>query len=179
MSSKISYYLYFVFSIAFAVFFILLGIFATLLPWLPVVREGLNAFIVDNAIAIFFLGITLIVIGISSISAIIYGSKRQHYSIKAGAHQLTIQDTLFQDYLCSYWKKIFPKYDIPCSVKIKNNKVHITADLPYIPLEKQRNLIEQMQQDVTEMFTRYLGYKAEYRFSVSFLDKAPDEHSHT
>lgn len=179
MSSKISYYLYFVFSIAIAVFFILLGILATLLPWFSGIREGLNSFIIENAIAIFFIGLTLIVIGIASISAIMHGSKRHHYSTKAGAHQITIQDTLFQDYLHSYWKKIFPKYDIPCSVKIKNNKVLITADLPYIPIEKQRSLIEQMQQDVTEMFTRYLGYQAEYRFSVNFLDKAPEEHSHT
>lgn len=178
MNSKSSHYLYFAFTFVIAVFLILLGLFAIFLPWFPALRNGIALFITENSFAIFFFGATLMLIGIATIAGIVYGSKRRYYSIKSGPHQITLTDSVFLDYLVSYWKNIFPKADVPCTVKIKNNQVHVTADLPYIPLEKQKGLIEQMQRDVTEIFTRYLGYRAEYCFSVSFLDEAPDDQQH-
>jgi uncharacterized protein YceK len=179
MSFKVSHYLTFIFNIATGLFLALLGILALLLIWIPGIREGVNQFVIENSIAIFFIALTLITIGCASIAGIVYGTRKHYYSIKGGIHPKTVNDTVFHDYLTSYWKKIFPKYDVPCSVTIKNNKVHITADLPYIPREKQKSLVEQMEQDITDIFTRYLGYPAEYRFNVSFLDKVPDESNQT
>jgi hypothetical protein len=72
---------------------------------------------------------------------------------------------------------VFPNSEVPCSVSFKNNQLHITADLPYVPLEKQKGLIEQMQADVTDIFTRLLGYRAEYLFSLSFQEDTPTRQS--
>lgn len=175
MSFKISHYLTFIFNIACGLFFVLLGLLVLLVLWFPGIREGVNQFMQENSISIFFLALTLIIIGVAVVAGVVYGTRRYSYSIAGGTK--TIHDSVFQDYLTSYWKKIFPKYDVPCSVKIKNNKVQITADLPYIPMEKQKGLLEQMEHDITEIFSRYLGYGAEYRFNVSFLEKMPDERS--
>lgn len=173
MNFKVSHYLSFLISIATALFFILLGLFGALLPWFPKVRAKLAVFFLENSVLMFLFGLTLMFIGGACIAGIVYGSRRHYYSIKTSTHRVTVSDDVFHDYLSSYWKKIFPNTDVPCTVKIKDNQVHITADLPYVPLEEQKGLIEQMQLDVTDIFARYLGYRAEYLFSVSFLDNQP------
>ena len=55
------------------------------------------------------LGLTLIIIGCATIAGIVYGSRKHYYSIKGGVHPKTVSDSVFQDYLVSYWKKMLPE----------------------------------------------------------------------
>lgn len=142
-----------------------------MLPWFPGVREALATFILEDSIMIFLFGFCFMIIGIAYIAGTLWSSRRHYYHVKAGPYAINVSETIFQDYLDTYWKKIFPNSQVPCNVKLSRNKVHVTADLPYVPRKEQKELIEKMQQDVTEIFTRLLGYRAEYLFSVSFNEE--------
>jgi glucan phosphoethanolaminetransferase (alkaline phosphatase superfamily) len=171
MNFKVTNVIYSLISLIVALFFIFIGIVSCMLPWFPGVRLALTNFILENSIMIFLFGFCFMIVGIAYIAGIFWGSRRHYYNVKSGPYSVNISETIFHDYLDSYWKQIFPNTQVPCTVKLSRNKVHVTADLPFVPLGEQKDLIEKMQQDVTEIFTRILGYRAEYLFSVSFNEE--------
>ena len=171
MNFRLSTLFYSFISLVVALFFVIIGIVSFILPWFPEVRMTLATFIMEDSITIFLFGSCFLVIGAATIAGICWSTKRKYYHLKAGPQAISLSDTLFHDYLISYWKEVFPKSEVPCSVKLKKNKIHITADLPYVPRQEQKKLLQQMELDITEIFTRLLGYRSEYHFFVSFKER--------
>lgn len=167
-----THFFYSLISLIISLFFILLGVIGLLFPWFPSMRETLVHFIMENSLMMFLFGIALTVSGVAMISHLIYTSRRHSYEIRSGRQIYRIEQSLIEDYLNTYWKQLFPKIEIPNHVSIQKNKIHITADLPYIPIEQQKSLLERIEHDLSDIFTRVLGYRDEYIISISFQSKS-------
>lgn len=157
-----------------ALFFILLGILCILLRWMPVMRTELIHFLLENSIAISLFGAAFLAIGSFIVAQIILNSKKRYYEFKIGSHEVAVDEELIHKYLQIYFEELFPNREVPCRLEIHQNKLHVTADLPYVPEEQREILTEKIQIDLKNLFRDKLGYSSEYYLSTSFLPvKAP------
>lgn len=162
------HFLYSLISFFVGLFFILLGVIGILLPWSPTVRSLFIRFIQEGSLLIFLFGLGFLIIGTAIAVYVIFSSRKRYYEIRSGENLTMIDEALFQEYLNTYWKQLFPKYDIPNRVTLKKNKIQVTADLPSIPDSQQKALIERIERDLNDIFTRILGYTDDYVISISF-----------
>lgn len=164
-------------SFVIALFFMLIGIVGILIPWSINIRTLLTQFIFEDALAISLFGFTFFVIGLAIVTYVLLNAKRHHYKISSEKGSTTVDDAVIQEYLSSYWKQLFPKNDIPCHLILKENKIHIAVDLPYLPIQEQKPLLEKIRKDLIGIFAKVLGYKDEFFLSASFEshDKIKDK----
>lgn len=155
-------------SLTVAIFFIMLGVLTVLLPWSPSVRTDLIQFILEDSLAIFLFGFVFICVGLAIVIYIILGTRRSYYRLKGGTQSVHIDEAVVQDYLDTYWKQLFPKTSIPTRLQIKKNKIHLIADLPFIPHAEQKKVLERIKTDLTEIFGSFLGYREPFYFTASF-----------
>lgn len=151
-----------------ALFFILVGILNLFLAQSENWLKWLVQFISTNPWLSTLVGILFIAIGIGLLVRIRINSKKQYYEIKAGNHITCLDEKIFEKYLDTYWKELFPKNQVLSSVALRKNQLYITADLPYIPLEEQKTLLQQIENDLNDILIKYLGYHQEYLISINF-----------
>lgn len=164
---------FFYFSISFiiAIFFILLGIVGLLLPWSSEIRTNIVQFFLEDFLYITLFSLGLVIAGIAIIINVLFSARKHYYEIKSGSNSFAIDEALFQDYLNTYWKQLFPKIEIPNRVVLKKNKIHVAADLPYVPLDQQKDLLKRIEKDLSDIFNRIFGYRNEYIISISFQEE--------
>lgn len=160
--------LYSLISLVVALFFIVLGVMSMILLFSPFVRSSLVKFILENSVMIFLFGFCFLVIGVAIVAYIIIGAKKRHYYIKSNNHSIYISEDVFQQYLDSYWKQLFPNQEVPNQVELKKEKIQITAELPFVPIPEQKKIITRIERDLSELFNRLIGYRKEYVLSLSF-----------
>lgn len=160
--------LYSLSSLLIALFFVLLGVVSVMLPWFPMVRNELIRFILEDSLLIFFFGFAFIVIGAAIIANIVLNAKRHYYHVRSGPKSIAIDETIIQQYLDSYWKQLFPQVHVPNKLTLKNNKIYLIADLPYIPQEQQQDVLERIKNDLADIFTTTFGYKEQFYLTASF-----------
>lgn len=151
-----------------ALFFTLLGILGILIPWSSAIRGELIRFILDESLAISLFGLAFLAIGLFAMINIYYNSRRNYYYIKSTDKSISVDEGLIEQSLDLYWNQLFPKAEIPCRVYIKNNRVHISVDLPPLPLQEQKPLLERIRQDVQSNLAKQLGYHDEFFLTASF-----------
>jgi len=81
---------------------------------------------------------------------------------------VAVEESVLQEYVNNYWGDAFPTYDIPNRLTVKKNKVHIYADLPYVPKAQQKTLMENIQHDISELLSRIFGYRQDLTLSITF-----------
>lgn len=155
-----------------AIFFILLGIVNIMIPWSDEVRYSLVKFILEDSLAISLFGFAFVVVGVAIAINILLNTRRKYYQLKMGTKAIKVDEAVISQYLAHYWKQLFPSTDTPCRLSIRKNKIHIVADLPFLPMLEQRQLLERIKQDLEALFEKQLGYKDEFYLSASFQDKA-------
>lgn len=165
MSSNLFYSLI---NLAIAIFFLMLGLVAILLPWSPMVRTDLIQFILEDSIAIFLFGFVFLIVGLAIVIYTLLSTRRSYYRLKGGPQSVQIDEQVIQDYLDSYWKQLFPQTIVPNRLQIKKNKIHLIADLPYVPPSEQRNVLDRINNDLTDLFGSFLGYREPFYLSASF-----------
>lgn len=151
-----------------AFFFIVLGLIGILIPWFPMVRTDVIQFILEDSLAIFLFGFCFVIIGLGCVFYIALNSRRHYYHVRSGPYAVQIDENLIQDYLETYWKQIFPHSSVPSRLQLKKNKIHLTADLPFIPPEEQKATLEKIKEDLSQIFASFLGYKQTFYLSASF-----------
>lgn len=161
-------FFYYLASFIVAIFLLLLGVICFFLPQSSESLKTILQFMVQNSWLLYCLSLLFITMGIVVLISIKLGLKKQHYHIKAGNRITLIDEKIFEQYLDTYWKELFPKYQIPSKATIKKNKLYVSADLPHIPLEEQKPLIQQIESDLNEILIKYLGYHHEYIVSINF-----------
>jgi hypothetical protein len=149
----------------------LIGLVGILIPWSINVRTLLTRFIFEDSIAISLFGFSFFIIGLAMFVHIMLNMQRRHYRISSLKGPATVDETLIQGYLNTYWKQLFPENDIPCHLQLKHNKIHIAVDLPYCPIQEQKPLLERIRKDLIGIFAKVLGYKEEFFLSASFQTK--------
>lgn len=167
-------FFYSLFNFFTALIFILIGIVSFILPWSTGVRTDLVQFILEDSYLIFLLGSVFILLGAITLINLWFNFKRRYYRLKSNNRSVVVDEAIFQQYLDTYWKQLFPENHIPSHVVVGRKKLKITADLPYVPLSEQKNLLNRIQSDLEEMFSDYVGYHRDYLISISFAsEKSP------
>lgn len=155
-------------SLTIALFFLTVGVMCMMLPWSPMVRSDLIQFILEDSIAISLFGFAFLIVGLAVIINIAFSTKHSYYRVRSGPQSISIDEDIIQDYLNVYWKNLFPKSTVPNRLSIKKNKIHLVADLPYIPLREQKPLLEKIKSELSELFSSTLGYQDTFYLSASF-----------
>lgn len=166
-----NHFFYSLINILNAFFFILIGIVGILIPWSVHVRTLLTQFIFEDYLAISLFGFAFFITGFAIFMNILLSTQRRYYRINSSRTTTTVDEAVIQEYLNTYWKQLFPENDIPCHLQLKNNKIHIAVDLPYLPIQEQKSLLERIRIDLIEIFSKVLGYREEFFLSASFQTK--------
>lgn len=164
-------FLYSLLSFALALFFIVLGLIAVILPLSFEVRIAFIEFITHNYLAISIFGYGFFVIGVAMLVNLYFATKRHYYYVKVKPHLVAVDEAVIHHYLQDYWKQLFPHQEIPTRLLLKRNKIKVIADLPYTPAEEQMACIEQIKLDLHHIFSQLLGYSQEFMLSISFKRK--------
>lgn len=162
------HFIYSLISIIITLFFILMGAIAIIIPWSEAVRIRLVQFITEDALAISLFGFALLVIGLSSLANIIVNVKKKTYRIKSDSGLIDIEESVIQDYVNAYCKKLFPDHDIPCRLVVKDNKIHLSIDFPNVPENDQKDLLNRIKTDLKGTFARILGYRDQFYLTATF-----------
>lgn len=149
-------------------FFTVLGIIGLLALWFPHIRTALIVFLLENILIISIFSMALFAIGIAIIVNVIQSARHTSYEFTAGRHLVSVDENLIANYLNSYWKEFFPNTNIPNHVTLKNNKIHIIADLPHFPSEEQKDLLTKIDNDISNILSKIFGYKKEFSLQISF-----------
>jgi|LakMenE18May11ns_1017448.scaffolds.fasta_scaffold9937142_3 hypothetical protein len=155
-------------SLLIALFFVLLGVIGVIFSWFPAAKAAFIQFLIEDSYLLFLFGIAFIVIGMALMMNIISSGRRQYYHISSGQKSLTIDETVIQNYLNSYWKNLFPKAHVPSKLTLKKNKLYLTVDLPYIPPDQQKPVLERIEKDLSELLATTFGYKEPFYLTASF-----------
>lgn len=150
------------------IFFILIGIIGIMISLDAGTRTLAIQFILENNISIALFGFAFVVLGFAVVINLFLSFKRRYYKVRCENHALLVDETVIQDYVSSYWKKSYPAFDIPNRLTVKKNKIHIFADLPYMPRSEQKKSLEKIQEDLSDLFNRVLGYHDHFYLSISF-----------
>lgn len=165
------HYLFSFLNLSLALFFILFGLITLLLPWSETIRSHVVAFINENAWPWNLFGLGFILIGAAIGTYTILTKRRRYFSTKVGPNETTISDKVIDDYLRTYFAKQFPSQDIPYRFTLGKNTFHLTADLPFVPLEEQQELLLKIESDLQKLFYDFIGYRKQLKFSFSFSSK--------
>lgn len=168
MNFNMLHFIYSLISFLIAIFFILLGIIGILIPWSANVRQEVISLISEHSLGISIFGLSFIAIGIAVVVNILLSSKTSYYQFTVGKSHVYIDETVVQHYLTEYWKELFLGQEIPNRITLKNNRIDVTADLPYVQPSQQEELLIKIQNELTELFSDLLGYRQQFHLSVSF-----------
>lgn len=160
-------------TLAIALVFLLTGIVGIMIPWSTEVRAGLVRFINEDSVTISLFGLAFIIVAAAIIANIVIGMRRSYYHISSGNYGVSVDEAAIQQLLNAYWQQTFPGQDIPSRLTLRNNHIHIAADLPYTPADEQTLVLERIRQDLRETFGSVLGYTSEFYLSASFQSQAP------
>lgn len=158
------------------IFFTMAGIIGLMIPLDPATRTLVVQFIFENSLAIVLFGFGFLIIGFTILINLFLSFKKRYYNIRSGIKSIDIEETILQDYLNSYWEETFPSYEIPNRLTMKRNKIHIFADLPYVPKPQQKGILENIRNDLSELFAKVFGYRQDFYLSISF-QKETKNHS--
>lgn len=159
------------FRLMIAIFFMFAGIAGILLPWVAVIRTQLVAFIVENSLGVFLFGMGFFATGLGIAVKTIQAAKHWQYRIKSKSMHVAIDSSLIQNYLNTYWTELFPQHKIPNEISLKNNQIHISANLPHLPLTDQKILLQKIEKELGQLFGNILGYNREFYLSLSFENR--------
>lgn len=149
-------------------FLTILGFFSILTALLVNIRITFASFILNNALLLFLFGLCLFVCGLALIIHTLLSCKRKYTIIRTGKNEVTVSEILIQEYLNAYWQKLFPGKSVSSHIIVKKHTIKIIADLPAIPYEDQKHILERIERDIQDLFRDTLGYREEIELAVSF-----------
>ncbi|KAF3362098.1 Uncharacterized protein PHSC3_001409 [Chlamydiales bacterium STE3] len=156
-----------------ALFLTALGFLAILTSLFEHIRTTFSMFVLNNALFLFLFGLCLFVSGLAFACYILLSCKRKYVIIHSGSREVSISETLIREYLKIYWKQIFPSQEIPVRLLLNKNKIKIAANLPSTPYEEQKNLLQRIEKDISDLFRDILGYREDIELAISFENTTP------
>lgn len=148
--------------------FVIAGAVAIALPWSPPVRTFVVDWILQGSTDLMLFGIAFAVIGLYLIVYSLMHSRVRYHRIRSDDPTIMISEPLVQDYLGSYWQSLFPQSDIPFRLQMNKKKIAIQADLPFIPLDDQKEILKKIESELTELFRQIFGYRNRLDIAISF-----------
>jgi hypothetical protein len=164
-----SFYFHITITILFSLLLIAFGIFFVILPSAPEFKHHIIDFLESNSALIQFSGILVATLGLILLISSFFVNRRDHYLVvydKKG--RIVIDEDILEQYVNSYFATLFPGTNYHVYSKIKDEKIHLVADLPSVPDESQKILLETIENDLNRLFSDKLGYKNDFYLSISF-----------
>ena len=109
------------------------------------------------------------------IAGAILQNRRHYYHIRMGDRAVQVDESVIRGYLEEYWQSLFSDQEVINKVRIRREKIHVTSDLPYIPFDQQKEILQRIDTDLSEVFSKVLDYRKEFWFTASFGDKPKEE----
>lgn len=88
--------------------------------------------------------------------------------MRSGKRPIIIDEEILQQYLDAYWKRRFPNKEVPHQLRLKRETIRIIADLPKTPKDQQKELLNDVQDELQDLFFKMLGYSHELLFALRF-----------
>lgn len=158
-------------SVLVALFFILFGVICLIFPWSEAMKSAVMDFIQHSSIAIAWMGLVVLTIGVVRLIYVALGMKPAYYRVKTDAKAIWIDEAIIQEYADNYWRSQFPAGTVANRVAVKKNKIFLSADLPYVPSQEQKAMLHKFQKDLADLLSLILGYKHSFTLSVTFQPK--------
>lgn len=155
-----------------ASFFVLIGVFCLIVPWVGSLQRAAVEFFLSSRINMSVWALGFLGVGLSMLSTQIR-QKRQYYHLKTGNRAVLVSQSILDQYVSDYWEHYFPDQEFVSNVKIKNHQIHITADLPPLPFDSQREFLQKAEHDLADLLQEKAGYERSFSLSISFLDQKP------
>lgn len=152
-------------------FFFIFGAFGIFLPWSTYLQSVITQFILHNTLIISLFGLGFVLSGLSLIIHTLLKTRYRYMQIRTGHFSVALDEKIIYQYIDLYWQKIFPYTQVSFELTLKKNELEIVAELPSLPLIEQKNLLEQIKLDFSDMFGRILGYPHDVHLIASFKEK--------
>lgn len=154
-----------------ALFFILGGIACLLTPWSSAIRTHIILFIVENTAIISSFGLLFIILGITLLINVLISTQHRYYKIKSKGNSVLVDENIIQQLIDEYFNQLFPQKDVPSTVSLESNTIHITVNLPYFPKDKQKPFLDRVETELATNLHSVLGHRDEFYLSASFREK--------
>ncbi len=151
-----------------AILFLILGAIGVIIPWSARLQEVATQFIQDRRIAVFIAGLGFLAIGVVLLISWRQLYKRHYYYVRSGKRSVAIDEKLVDGYLRTYWQDRFPELDIESQASLWNQQLQILVHFPPVPKPEQKQILTQVQNEVDELLTYYLGYHEPFRLTATF-----------
>lgn len=143
------------------------GVFFAAFWWSESFRQFTSQLLLEYPWVLFLLSGLLLIIGSVFIGKVFFRFQKRSYVLSKGDRSVTINETIFENYLKKYWQQEFPNLAIPFSISIKPTKILIEAELNAESDEKDRSaIIEKIENDLTSIYQSFLGYTGEVRLTL-------------
>lgn len=166
-----SHFFYSLIKFCIGLIFIASGIAGMLVPWSAAIRTAFIEWLLEGSMDIMLFSFGFFVIGVYLVIYSLQHARIKYHRIKIDDPSIQISETLVQDYLGSYWKSLFPSSDVPCKLEMRKKKIAIQADLPFIPMDDQKELLQRIENDLSELFRKIFGYRHRLDILISFNKK--------
>ena len=103
-------------------------------------------------------------------------SPKQQLQIRMGERSVAVDEGLVKTYVDNYWEQVLPGQTVYQQVVVRKNTIEIVANLPFLPEEEQKPLLERVEKDLTLLFKDTLGYRKRIFYSRSALGILPNLH---
>ena len=95
-----------------------------------------------------------------------------YYTYKMGHHEVFVDVDLIQHYVQEYWKKCFPGQDLSVEIDLsKDQKIAVLVEMPLLSLEKQQEVLDRAEYDLSQILQKHLGYRKDFLFSMMISEK--------
>lgn len=160
--------LYYFTSFVAALFFIMIGLICTALPWLAGVKMALVNFIAQRSLLLFIVGLLLILIGSVIIASMLFNRSKRSYYVRKGNHSFEIDKNVITTYVKIYLDERFPNEQVPHQISIKKDSLTLAADLPYVSKEEQEPFTEKIYEELSQLLKDKVGTEKDLHLSISF-----------
>ena len=94
-------------------------------------------------------------------------NKKHYYQVDMQSHKTTVDEDIVQMYVEKYWKEVFPDQKISAKVLLhRGQKIEIIGEFPDVAQERQNELLEKMEFDLSAIFKQNLGYGQDFKLTV-------------
>lgn len=168
MSFKLARFFSFIIRFLVGVFFLVIGAFCLILPWSSDLQHETTQFILEHTLILTLVGLGLASIGLFTLIYTLVATRHRVVSIRTGNLAVKVDEKVVHKYMEAYWKEKFPNEQIPIKLKFKKHSIQVTADLPHLPLDAQKEFLENVKYDFSDIFGRLLGYPHDVQFIAKF-----------
>lgn len=153
----------------FVVLFIVgVGVFFLLLPNSIAFRLTLEQLLVSDTSLFAKIGIGITCFGVLLLVGFYILNKKNYLTFKINGSRILIDEAIIQDYLKQYWREVFPHHDIYSEVVFHfPQKLEIVAQLPKMNEEEKTHLLLRMQNELSVLLARKLGYEKEFFLTIN------------